>query len=113
MAEISNDDWWTRAPFDGHGAFALEFSEGPGSRGAGALTDVGRVNENGLSPWTTSSAVVGEYGAQGQQEFLPYTDGARSAQPPYDPRIREYVELNGGGEFSFGHSRGLRLTISS
>ena len=117
-AGMQRNDWWSRGPFDGLGAFGLEISEGSGGGVAEAFMSercVGCVDEGGLSPWTTSTAAVGEYGAQAQQEFLPgYTHGTQSRHSPYEPRIHEYVEQNGGGgEFESCHSRGRCLTIWS
>lgn len=97
---------WSEAPFDSHGAFTLEISEGAVSGGTGALTNVGCVDESGLGPWTMSTAGAVEYGARAQQGFLPgYTHGVQPFQFPFDSRTREHVEQNGGGgEFKFYQS---------
>lgn len=96
MGDMPSDDWWARAPFDGHSACTFE---GLGS-GGGECPDVGDVNLSGLGPWTTSTTAVDEYGAQAQQEFLSdYANGA--AQTRYDSQTREYVKHNGGhGKFN-------------
>jgi len=108
-ADMPSNGRWSGEPFEGHGAFTREISEPLGGEGAEAFIDVGYVgcvNESGLSPWTALTAAAGEYGAQGQQEFLlGDTYGAQSAQSSYEPWFGEYIEQDGrGGEFEFCQS---------
>ena len=114
IAGMQRNDLWFEVPFDGTGAFGLEISEGSSSGGAGAYMDgryVGRMDESGLSPWTTSPAPAGEYGAQAP--FLPgYTHGSNHFS--YGPQTHEYTEQGGGGgEYEYCHSRSRCLTIWS
>ena len=108
-ADIPGNDRWSGVPCEGHGAFTYEFSERPRSGGAGEFMDFGYiegVNESGLSAWTTSTTVAGEYGAQAEKEDLQgNTHGVGSTQSPYEPQIWQYIEQNrGGGEFKLCQS---------